>query len=393
MNVRGWICSQYGGRERFAIPRALNARQKLTVLHTDLWIPPRSVFGKLFDRSKGRYHDELANAKVVSYNKYFLFRKLTHRVMQNNVEADSVYDKFVAKSIDAMRSMDEQVVFGYSYSSPATMRTAKRLGHRAFLGQINPGPAEADIVVNEFKKYKSGRYAPTVPNNCYWDRWLEEINYADRIIVNSPWSKRLLVEKGIQESKCSVVPVAYEPVRSTTAEKKFKMNFDKTAPLTLLYLGGIGLRKGFHLLIEAMHLLRTEPVRLIVVGNLKGPKELLANLPPSVTYYGATAPHEVGRYYEMADVFMFPTLSDGFGLTQLEAQAFKVPIISTDRCAPVVEHKRNGIILREITASCIRDAVIEILSVPSILAKFSENSISLKDYSIETLGDRLLSLD
>jgi glycosyltransferase involved in cell wall biosynthesis len=54
----------------------------------------------------------------------------------------------------------------------------------------------------------------------------------------------------------------------------------------------------------------------------------------AVTHCGTDA------FYERADLFLFPTLSDGFGLTNLEAQAWSLPIVASRFCGEVV---RDGV--------------------------------------------------
>ena len=56
---------------------------------------------------------------------------------------------------------------------------------------------------------------------------------------------------------------------------------------------------------------------------------------------------ETAEKYKAADVFILPTLSDGFAITQLEAQAYGLPVISSKTCGGIVENGRNGIILEE----------------------------------------------
>ena len=58
---------------------------------------------------------------------------------------------------------------------------------------------------------------------------------------------------------------------------------------------------------------------------------------PQVRWAGTVSREDTARYYRDADVFLFPTYSDGFGLTQLEAQAWKLPIIASVFCGAVVE--------------------------------------------------------
>jgi hypothetical protein len=57
---------------------------------------------------------------------------------------------------------------------------------------------------------------------------------------------------------------------------------------------------------------------------------------------------------------LFPTLSDGFGLTQLEAQRWKLPIIASGYCGDVVENGHNGIRLEGVTVDSICSALTDV---------------------------------
>ena len=51
-----------------------------------------------------------------------------------------------------------------------------------------------------------------------------------------------------------------------------------------------------------------------------------------------------GKLYRSADLFVIPTLSDGFAITQLEAMAHGLPVIATPHCAEVIaELARMGV--------------------------------------------------
>lgn len=79
----------------------------------------------------------------------------------------------------------------------------------------------------------------------------------------------------------------------------------------------------------------------------KGAFQGIARLQQShepVRWIGSVPRSATAMYYQLADVFLFPTLSDGFGLTQLEAQAWKLPIITSKFCGEVVKDRVNGAI-------------------------------------------------
>ena len=101
---------------------------------------------------------------------------------------------------------------------------------------------------------------------------------------------------------------------------------------------------------------------------------------------------EAARYYKEADVFLFPTLSDGFGLTQLEAQAWKLPAIVSRFCGEVFRDGVNGIVLHEVSGKAVSDAVRWLIAEPSRLGFMSRNSIGSTEFGLERFASRLLEL-
>src|SRR3954462_4810619 len=59
-----WICCQIGGREHYAVPRALYRHGALEQMITDAWVRPRNPLGLFSTGLKARFHAELAKAQV-----------------------------------------------------------------------------------------------------------------------------------------------------------------------------------------------------------------------------------------------------------------------------------------------------------------------------------------
>src|SRR5262249_46552395 len=138
--------------------------------------------------------------------------------------------------------------------------------------------------------------------------------------------------------KIRVVPLAYErPVGALEFRRRFPTSFDRARPLRVLFLGQINLRKGIGPLLEAIRLLRGEPIEFTLAGDIQ--VEIPADMgdDPRVKWVGSVPREQTERFYRDADLFIFPTFSDGFGLTQLEAQAWSLPIVTTKLCGKVVE--------------------------------------------------------
>lgn len=387
-----WLCCQFGSREYYAVPRSLIANGISIGLITDIWYEPESFFGFLVPGLKKRYHPDLSASKVKSFNNYFLAKHIGRKLRRDRtLEFDQTYEKKAAYWIESsIEKITPRVIFSYSYTGMEIFKAAGNFGIKTVSGQINPGPRESEIVINAFSEEFGESYKPTVPNQAYWDRWFKETELADYIVVNSQWSKKLIVEAGIPGNKIKIIPLAYEKPDGSELKKKFPNKFTRENPLKLLYLGSISLRKGFHFLKKAMKKLTGEPVMLEVAGDLIGPEDLIMNLPPNVVIHGRRDGEAKDKLFRDSDVFILPTLSDGFAITQLEAQYWKLPLIVTNRCGEVARNGFNGIVLVDINPDTIKDSIMSILDQPEILKKYSNNASNLEDYSLKRIGKRWL---
>jgi glycosyltransferase involved in cell wall biosynthesis len=91
-------------------------------------------------------------------------------------------------------------------------------------------------------------------------------------------------------------------------------------------------------------------------------------------------------------VFILPTLSDGFAITQLEAQAHGLPVIASKFCGDVVKDGFNGMVLEEPTAACIAATIRDCLGDPSRLQKLASVLTVRERFTIEALGQQLQHL-
>jgi glycosyltransferase involved in cell wall biosynthesis len=162
--------------------------------------------------------------------------------------------------------------------------------------------------------------------------------------------------------------------------------------MRVLFLGQVNLRKGIARLLEAARTLRDQPVEFWIVGPVQIADAKTAAGDARIKWFGPVTRKETAEKYAAADVFILPTLSDGFAITQLEAQAYHLPVISSRSCGGVVENGRNGIILEEPTAACIADAIRECVADPNRLEALATRSYVQNEFTIEILGQRLQEL-
>jgi glycosyltransferase involved in cell wall biosynthesis len=284
-------------------------------------------------------------------------------------------------------------LFAYSYAAKRLFEFAKREGHQRILGQIDPGPAEERLVATLHRESLEApdRWQPAP--SLYWDRWRRECELADQILVNSNWSKQALLEEGLAKEKIRVMPLAFEPpANAASHQKQYPRFFSKSRPLRILFLGQANLRKGMGVLLKVMQQMANAPVEFWIVGPVTVSVPSALRCQPNIRWEGSVARSQSQEYYRKADVFIFPTFSDGFGLTQLEAQAWKIPVIASRFCGEVVTDNVNGILLNIVTKDTVHAAIEKCLEYPEELAAMSARSTIPFEFTVASLSSRLLGI-
>ena len=399
MNESSWICCQLGAREHYAVPRALFRQEALRLLITDAWVQPRSVIRALGSGLRERFHPELASASTKAWNTGLIafeaaarIRKLSEwqRVISRNRWFQRRACAYLGRKAETPKT--ELIIFAYSYAARDIFRFAKQRGWKTALGQIDPGPVEEKIVADEAARVPelAGDWRPAPPE--YWDNWQEECSLADHIIVNSKWSRSCLLKAAVNGEKVSVIPLAYEPITNTQITRAYPARFTRDRPLRVLFLGQVNLRKGVAHLFNAIRSFKDEPIEFWFVGPMQVfiPSELQNN--PRVRWFDVVSRGEVDSFYRKADLLILPTLSDGFGLTQLEAQAWSLPIVASRFCGEVVRDGQNGLLLENLTGETIREVLRQCVANPELLAQLAAGSGNFEVHSLDEVSERLFEL-
>ncbi len=384
-----WIVCQIGAREHYAIAAELHRRGRLMALCTDIWASAGSMWhaAALLVGASGRtildrFEPALSDAKVITESPAALAAKVVPDIASGTrdqwwriMAANRRFGEVMAWKLEKaglLMPKDQPLpaVFAYSYAAREILSAAKRAGCPTVLGQIDPGPQENRIVAEIASRHGLGQAVPAPPPASYWESWQVECALADAIVVNSAWSAELLERAGIAPKKIHVVPLAYRREGSGRIEAvahSYSTAFSAKRPLLLLFLGQICYRKGVLELIEAMRCLGDAPVRLLMAGPASPGFVQLIDSPPNIEWIGRTARSDVVRHYQRADLFILPTHSDGFAITQLEAMAHGLPVIASRHCGGVVRHGVNGWLLDEVTPAAIAARLRSVIAEPGLL--------------------------
>jgi glycosyltransferase involved in cell wall biosynthesis len=178
--------------------------------------------------------------------------------------------------------------------------------------------------------------APIVLHHHHLDpRWarLEAAiaKHADAVVTVSHHSRRQLVAFGVRPERVHVV---VEGVARPAATRGWADAWP-TEGLRLLYLGRLEPRKRPWVAVDALAAVRRSDVAasLVVAGEGELLEGLLtrtasAGLADAVRFVGRVSETDKWRLYDSADVLLFPSRLEGFGLVVAEAQSRGVPVIA-----------------------------------------------------------------
>ncbi len=103
----------------------------------------------------------------------------------------------------------------------------------------------------------------------------------------------------------------------------------------VLYVGNLKPHKNLNILLNSLKMMNDPNVELLLVGKAfksidLREKEKEMGLSESVIHTGIVDKEELVDLYNIADVFVFPSLYEGFGLPPLEAMACGTPVIASN---------------------------------------------------------------
>lgn len=387
----GWIVTQVGAREHYAVARGLARRGRLDRMYTDVWA---GAAARLLQRAPGpigrlggRYSAEL-DGRVRGFEARMTLGHLADRAARTAARTTAHELRCIddARRFSALVRDDltrhadlrptTHACFGYS---TATLETALHLRERGIptvLGQAGCGRTDFTEVAVERAAWPDWEGPPSVLYDEYFARAHAEWAASSAVVVNSRWSRDAAVREGCPPEKLFTIPLAFEPAPASTLIPAPDRDGSRgpgerlARRLRVIWLGQVNLRKGIPYLMEAARQL--PDVDVILAGQLRVDGEVLRRAaPPNVRILGHVPRPAVQQLLATADVFVLPTLSDGFALTQVEAMAAGLPVIATNRCGEVVTDGVDGYLVPARDAAALADRIGRLEADRGRLAEFS----------------------
>lgn len=215
----------------------------------------------------------------------------------------------------------------------------------------------------------------TRETNLTWQTSLKLIkNQTNMIICDSVGTKNdCITHLNIPEKRLKVIPLAadeqYKPLKDINKIKEdLKREYDIDYPF-ILFVGTLEKRKNIPTLIKSFYKLKKSKLnhKLVIVGG-KGWKYTQIfniikdlNLENDVIFTDYVSDENLVKLYNAADLFVYPSLYEGFGLPPLEAMACGCPVITSNTSSLPEVVGDAGIMVDPNNSNSLAESMIKIL--------------------------------
>ncbi len=220
---------------------------------------------------------------------------------------------------------------------------------------------------------------------------------ADGITAISNSIREEIIKAGGEEKGIYDIPCGVDTQKFNKPTKDLRQMLDLLPGTKLiLSVGRYGPRKGFSELLKALPEVLSEypQTKCIIVGE--GTENLITlarelGVEDALILAGSISTEELISIYLGADIFVFPSLIEGFGLVTVEAMAAGLPIIVTDipGSRDIIKSGINGLIVPPSDPEALAAKIIELLENDNLRHTISQNAkLEAKEYDWELIAKK-----
>ena len=307
-----------------------------------------------------------------------------HNRISNYYVKDSMFDKWASKRVFKAKGF-----YGWSSMSLFTIKQLRKMGVPTFIdrGSVEI-KAQKRILEDAFRNegVKTNVIGEKLLNRIY-----EEENIVDFIVFPSSFPKASYLEAGFPESKLKTNGLGVDLKRF-----KPKIEYDSNK-FRVMFMGLLSIRKGVHFLLRAWRKLGLKNAELVLVGTLeKYSRGIILNelrIANNVVFLGGIDNPEVK--YRECDVFILPSIEDGFGQVVIEAMACGLPVIITENVGAkdCVRSGVDGLIIEPFSVDSICESILFFYNNPDKIQEMGRNgSIQAQNFTWEKYQERFIKL-
>jgi glycosyltransferase involved in cell wall biosynthesis len=398
-----------GGRDAYQVARALSEANMLESLVTDLYWPAEHSRMRLWesampDSVRRMCRQRWAGTPLSGSVKLCWASGLASLAMDKSKRVPFAWqrgatrwaDRRLGKTAGRIATDRHCALLSYSYYAHAAFSEFSGNGPR-ILFQVHPHPtALREILLRERNLHPEcapsldKEWELALPKSDF-DRLAEESLMADHWIVASSFTRATLVSVGVPEHRIHVAP--YGTDLNRFHPPSVPRSPVRGRPVRLLFTGTVNQRKGIKYLLEALDQIRVE-AELTICGRIVDDLSIIRNR-RNVRVRSWVSPAELVEAYQTADLFVFPSVAEGFGHVVLEALACGLPVLSTTRTAAqdIVRHGRDGFIVEPGRPDLLAQAITRFALLPESHSAMNEAArMRAKQFTWELFRARIVEI-
>lgn len=312
----------------------------------------------------------------------FIFAKLRAR----DGLTGEVFDWMLAK---ILRRPKRGVWIFHAYSGycEESLKAAKKKGAITMVERSCPHiDAQENLIEGEKERLLGKREEVSASQKKVWGRMKREYEIADFIVVPSSYSKKSFLLRGFPKEKILQVPLCNEKPISPPRPKR-------NEKFTVLCVGGNFYRKGIVYLLRAWKNIRLENARLIMKGGIPEKFSSLVDSANVEIINRYLSVKELDDLYHEADVFVLPSIDDGFGLVVVEAMMAGVPVIVTENvgAADIILNGKDGFIVPIRDPDALREKIEYLARNPELQKTMGAAAVEkARQYTPEKYCERMM---
>lgn len=239
--------------------------------------------------------------------------------------------------------------------------------------------------------------------SLYWRFNMKGLKKAEKIVAISHYTKNELISNlKIPSENIEVVHcgVDHQIFRKLPKEDLHRQIFGLSqSSKIVLYVGSEEPRKNFSTLLKAMHAMKKDipTLHLLKVGKAfpgsrKETLELVneLGLRDSVTFLDTINEESLPSIYNIADVFVFPSFAEGFGLPPLEAMACGTPVVSSSATSLPEVTADAALLIDPFNTKQLKETLSQVITSEELQAQLSQKGQErAKSFSWEAAAEKM----
>lgn len=227
-----------------------------------------------------------------------------------------------------------------------------------------------------------------------------------KVIVNSEYMKNEVINIfHLPQDKIEIIPngVDLDKFDGYARDYGFRRNYAADNEKIVFFVGRLVNEKGVHILIDSIPkiLAHYNDVKFIIAG--KGPqfdylrgRVMEMNISHKVYFTGYISDENLLKLYKCADIAVFPSLYEPFGIVALEGMVANIPVVVSDTggLGEIVNHGVDGMKCYTGNADSLADSILEILYNPDKAEKMKEKALEkVKNiYNWENISQQIINV-